>query len=875
MREVADWQRDAQALGRCCSWGAVAEVEAAVAQCRRNLEHVIPGRRGEARAAAARADQGIDAAEAALAEQHRVLRELQERMGSLGSEHRSRVETLKAQRRAAREAQRAVAERQRAAAKAAQLRDVLAQGLKAAEAEAEHAAASELQAHQRRVHKARRELECAEEAVQGSRACVSVYEIAAISAQEAVDAAEREQRDAGALIRRLEGELASLTQGRQNPAALFGGRAAAELWARVKNAPPGAFSRPPLGPLGTLLALSDERWGLAAESALGALLSTWVVHSREDQGALAAMARGCLPPGASQPIPSIVVYSYDTTPYHIPPDQVPPHDMPTLGSVLRVTPACPPALAHLVRNLLVDYARVERTLVVGTREDAAAAMRRRHEWRQYRVQCCWAADGWKADVRGSSETLLPPDLRVRGARLGTDTSGAAARCKQALADARAESARAAAAAQASRLAVASEQQQLRQAQDRVKAAKATRARAEHASQQVESQKPEEWVGGASDGGNGALEAQRAALEAQDQVRQAEEAALLANGAVAEAEAAVAESQAAPAQMENAVEAASAAMERITSERGAAQAALDLAQNSLQQLAASETQNERTLAEAEAALRTTTSLARQMCAREEADADRGALTKRWLGEGQTAEEVAAALQQSVLEQRLAGLNDRIRHRERDAGGASLEDLQTQVAEARAAVAAREAALATANDIFDNLRYGLRVRKQKAREVRHAVAANVSRRFRSYMGARGHSGSVAVDYANKKLELHVGINHGPKTSALKTLSGGEKSMAVLALVLSLGREALSAPFQVLDEFDVYLDAVARKMALMFLLEFAHDHRDRQLIMLSPGDAAAVDDARRQVEAKLAKTNQVLPPDFCKTQTMLPPERRQSRS
>jgi chromosome segregation ATPase len=43
-----------------------------------------------------------------------------------------------------------------------------------------------------------------------------------------------------------------------------------------------------------------------------------------------------------------------------------------------------------------------------------------------------------------------------------------------------------------------------------------------------------------------------------------------------------------------------------------------------------------------------------------------------------------------------------------------------------------------------------------------------------------------------------------------SGGERSYTTLSLLLALG-ESLETPFRVMDEFDVFLDPLSRKIAL----------------------------------------------------------------
>jgi hypothetical protein len=51
------------------------------------------------------------------------------------------------------------------------------------------------------------------------------------------------------------------------------------------------FARPPLGPLGALLSVADQRWAGAIDAALKYTLEAWVVHSRADQKLLMVRQR--------------------------------------------------------------------------------------------------------------------------------------------------------------------------------------------------------------------------------------------------------------------------------------------------------------------------------------------------------------------------------------------------------------------------------------------------------------------------------------------------------------------------------------------------------------------------------------------------------
>ena len=73
-------------------------------------------------------------------------------------------------------------------------------------------------------------------------------------------------------------------------------------------------------------------------------------------------------------------------------------------------------------------------------------------------------------------------------------------------------------------------------------------------------------------------------------------------------------------------------------------------------------------------------------------------------------------------------------------------------------------------------------------------------------------------------------GPASKSTRTLSGGERSYATACFILSLW-ELMDSPFRCLDEFDVFMDLVNRRMCMDMMLRAAEKKRNCQFVFLSP--------------------------------------------
>ncbi|KXZ52761.1 hypothetical protein GPECTOR_8g151 [Gonium pectorale] len=129
-----------------------------------------------------------------------------------------------------------------------------------------------------------------------------------------------------------------------------------------------------------------------------------------------------------------------------------------------------------------------------------------------------------------------------------------------------------------------------------------------------------------------------------------------------------------------------------------------------------------------------------------------------------------------------------------------------------------------------------------------------KFRKYMHRRDHVGKLVWNHADRTLRVFVKPRGrlDPNAQAvedLKQLSGGERSYTTISLLLAVGASTES-PFRCMDEFDVFMDSINRRVATETLLEFAYENSGFQYIFLTPQDLQAVRDARENVQRRYKK-------------------------
>lgn len=127
------------------------------------------------------------------------------------------------------------------------------------------------------------------------------------------------------------------------------------------------------------------------------------------------------------------------------------------------------------------------------------------------------------------------------------------------------------------------------------------------------------------------------------------------------------------------------------------------------------------------------------------------------------------------------------------------------------------------------------------VQKSIARKVQYNFQSVLSMRKYLGRMEIDSASGTLDLCCSgrkraRGEEGRVSSTSALSGGERSYATVAFIMALW-ECAELPFCFMDEFDVFMDNVNRKMVMDLLIEHALQHRSRQFVFLTPQDASTL--------------------------------------
>ena len=136
-----------------------------------------------------------------------------------------------------------------------------------------------------------------------------------------------------------------------------------------------------------------------------------------------------------------------------------------------------------------------------------------------------------------------------------------------------------------------------------------------------------------------------------------------------------------------------------------------------------------------------------------------------------------------------------------------------------------------------------REKEWQRFRRFIAAQATQFFTENLTQQGHDGTLSFDHNKAELKLVVNVKAsltgGDKGATnTKSLSGGERSFSTLSFIIALG-DTMSSPFRAMDEFDVFMDSVNRKISITMLVKSAESNKNKQYIFVTPQDITQIQD------------------------------------
>ncbi|WOG95157.1 hypothetical protein DCAR_0414460 [Daucus carota subsp. sativus] len=149
-------------------------------------------------------------------------------------------------------------------------------------------------------------------------------------------------------------------------------------------------------------------------------------------------------------------------------------------------------------------------------------------------------------------------------------------------------------------------------------------------------------------------------------------------------------------------------------------------------------------------------------------------------------------------------------------------------------------------------------QKSLELRYSkfqrnatlLKRQLTWQFNGHLRKKGISGQIKISYEDETLSIEVKMPQDASNNTVRDtrgLSGGERSFSTLCFALAL-HEMTEAPFRAMDEFDVFMDAVSRKISLDTLVDFALA-QGSQWIFITPHDISMVKQDERIKKQQMA--------------------------
>lgn len=584
------------------------------------------------------------------------------------------------------------------------------------------------------------------------------------------------------------------------------------------------FNRAPIGPIGAHVTLVDgDKWGTAIESAIGKMLNAFIVTDHKDSLLLRACARE-----ANYNNLQIIIYEFSRPRLHIPDHMLPQTHHPTAISVLRSD-------NPIVLNVLIDVGNAERQVLV---KDYDAGKAVAFEQRISNLKEVYTSDGYRMFSRGSIQTVLPPMKNMRGGRLSGSYDDKIKTLESEAFEAQKK-------VRQTRGMKRSIDEELQGLHDSLQSAKKRR----HDAERVLSSKEfclqdfkKSYVAESSSTAVSTVDELHVELsKIRDEIHERENSLEKLQVRLKEADS---KANDVKISFENLCESAKVeigALEEAERELMMIDKDLkdaELKKNHYEDVMSTKVLSQLKVAEAEYRelehnRRESYKKASIICPESEIETVGGC-------DGGTPEQLSAQL--TRLSQRLQ--QESRRHPE------SIEDLRMLYNKKERKILRKQQTYKAFREKLGACHKALELRWSKFRRNATLLKRQLTWQFNGHLGKKGISGHIKVCYEEKTLTIEVKMPQDASSSSVRDtrgLSGGERSFSTLCFALAL-HEMTEAPFRAMDEFDVFMDAVSRKISLDAVVDFALA-QGSQWIFITPHDISMVKQDERVKKQQMA--------------------------
>ncbi|XP_034711163.1 structural maintenance of chromosomes protein 6B-like [Vitis riparia] len=652
-----------------------------------------------------------------------------------------------------------------------------------------------------------------EESALSASLSIKMDEIRKISDE--IDDYERKHRENHSYI-------CELQQHQTNKVTAFGGDRVIQLLRAIERHHQ-RFKRPPIGPIGAHLTLvNGDIWAIAVENAIGKMLNAFVVTDHKDS----LLLRGCAREANYNHL-QIIIYDFSRPRLNIPYHMLPQTQHPTLISALHSD-------NPTVMNVLVDMGNAERQVLVRDYEVGKTVA---FDQRIPNLKEVYTSDGYRMFSRGSVQTILPPNKKARTGRLCSSFDSQIKDLERYALDIQEHG-------QDVKRKKRNAEEELQDLQDKLQSIKRRRLNAER---DVMSKKlrlqdvKNSYVAESNPAPASSVdELHHEISKVQAEIREKE---ILLEDFQLRMSKADAKANDLKLSFENLCESAKVEID-----------AYEAAENELvvieQELCSAETEKthyegimnnkvlpdikeaETQYQELEHNRKESCRKASIICPESEIEALGGCKS--------TPEQLSAQLNR--LNQRLQSESQRYAE--------PIEDLRMIYDKKERRILRKQQTYEAFREKLNACKEALDLRWSKFQRNATLLKRQLTWQFNAHLRKKGISGHIKVSYEEKTLSVEVKMPQDASNNIVRDtrgLSGGERSFSTLCFALAL-HEMTESPFRAMDEFDVFMDAVSRKISLDTLVNFALA-QGSQWIFITPHDISMVKQGERIKKQQMA--------------------------